>query len=146
MTGIIFTGHGTFASGMHSAVSLLAGESDSILSVDFPGDNVALLKEKLQAAISILLQKQCQQILILCDILSGSPFHTAVTVSQNYTNISIIYGIHLALAVELCLNAESSVFSETDLTTLLTDSREMTGLFCLTQESNAPLDCTDEGI
>lgn len=146
MTGIIFTGHGTFASGMHSAVSLLAGESDCILSVDFPGDNVALLKEKLQAAISILLQKQCQQILILCDILSGSPFHTAVTVSQGYANISIIYGIHLALAVELCLNAENADFSEAELLTLLTDSREMTGLFCLSQENTAASDYGDEGI
>ncbi len=146
MTGIIFTGHGAFASGMHSAVSLLAGESDCVLSVDFPGDHTALLKERLQSAISTLLQKQCQQILILCDILSGSPFHTAVTVSQSYTNISIIYGIHLALAVELCLNAESSVFSEADLETLLTDSREMTGLFRLSQESNSSLNCPGEGI
>lgn len=146
MTGIIFTGHGSFASGMHSAVSLLAGESERVLSVDFPGDNTALLKEKLQSAISTLLQKQCQQILILCDILSGSPFHTAVTVSQGYSNISIIYGIHLAIAVELCLRAEDAVFSETDLNTLLADSREMTGLFRLSQENTDASDYADEGI
>ena len=42
MTGIIFTGHGVFASGMLSAVSLLAGESDHVLAVDFPGDCVEL--------------------------------------------------------------------------------------------------------
>lgn len=135
MTGIIFTGHGIFASGMHSAVSLLAGASDHMLFVDFPGDNVDLLKDKLHAAISSLLEKQCHQIIILCDILGGSPFNASVTVSQNYPNIHIIYGITVALAVELCLQSDASDLSKTALNNLLADSREMTGLFQLVPES-----------
>lgn len=146
MTGIIFTGHGTFASGMHSAVSLLAGESDHILSVDFPGDSVELLKEKLQEAISTLFEKQCRQIIILCDLLSGSPFHASVTVSQEYTNIHVIYGINAAIAVELCLRADDAELSEADLLNVLKENREMTGLFRIPKESTETSDCVNDGI
>lgn len=146
MTGIIFTGHGAFASGMHSAVSLLAGESDHVLSVDFPGDSVEFLKERLQAAISTLLEKQCQQIIILCDILSGSPFHASAAISQGYSNIHIIYGVNVAIAVELCLRADDSSLSGAELESLLQDSREMTGLFLLPPETDEAPGSMDEGI
>lgn len=151
MTGIIFTGHGTFASGMHSAVSLLAGSSDHILFVDFPGDNVELLKKKLQSSISFLLEKQCSHILILCDILGGTPFNTSVALSLDFPNIHIVYGITVALAVEICLSSDDSDLSEADLVSLLADSREMTGLFQLSPESTREDSSevhgyTDEGI
>lgn len=147
MTGIIFTGHGTFASGMHSAVSLLAGESDHILSIDFPGDNVELLKVKLRDAITALLEeKQCQQIIIMCDLLSGSPFNASVTVSSEYENIHVIYGVTVAIAVELCLRADDAELSETDLIDVLEDGREMTGLFGILPDKDIASDCAEDGI
>ncbi|MDE5907892.1 MAG: PTS sugar transporter subunit IIA [Lachnospiraceae bacterium] len=146
MTGIIFTGHGTFASGMHSAVSLLAGESDHVLSVDFPGESVELLKEKLHTAISDLFEKQCQQIIILCDLLSGSPFNASVTISQGHSNIYVIYGINVAIAVELCLRADDAELSEADLFSVLEDSQEMTGLFRLSQDKEDTSGCMNDGI
>lgn len=146
MTGIIFTGHGSFASGMHSAVSLLAGDSDYVLYADFPGDSVELLKEKLRSAISSLFEKQCQQIIILCDLLSGSPFNASVTVSSEYENIHVIYGINVAIAVELCLRADDAALSDADLIDMLEEGREMTGLFQLPPENDTDEGCVGEGI
>ena len=146
MTGIIFTGHGVFASGMLSAVSLLAGESDHVLAVDFPGDCVELLKDNLQAAITSLFEKQCQQIIILCDLLSGSPFNASVTVSQEYENIYVIYGVNAGIAVELCLRADDAELSEADLNSVLEDGREMTGLFRIPPNGEEDFGDSAEGI
>jgi len=42
MIGIIITGHGTFGSGISSAVELLTGHQDFIVPVDFRGEQPPL--------------------------------------------------------------------------------------------------------
>ncbi|HBG11946.1 MAG TPA: PTS system fructose subfamily transporter subunit IIA, partial [Clostridium sp.] len=66
MIGIIITGHGTFATGISSAVELLTGHQDFIVPVDFRGEHSEeQLKEHLKAAFDRLLD--CEQIFVLCD-------------------------------------------------------------------------------
>lgn len=77
MTGIIVTGHGSFATGITSGLMLLAGEPEYYEAVDFlPEDSIDMLTEKLEAAIGRL--DSCEGILILADLAGGSPFNVSL--------------------------------------------------------------------
>ncbi len=55
MIGIIISGHGTFATGISSAVELLTGHQDFIIPVDFREEHSEeQLKENLKAAFDRL--------------------------------------------------------------------------------------------
>ena len=83
MTGIIITGHGYFAQGLMSAARLIAGDAEMISEVNFPeGMDINELRENMETAIRDM---PTSQILILTDIMGGSPFNTA---SQLLTEIS----------------------------------------------------------
>lgn len=99
MLGIIISGHGTFASGLVSALKLLMGEHEHIIAVDFPEEvDDFMLKKHLTAAIKEL--HLCDNILLLTDILGGTPFKTSVLVGSSYKGCVTIYGANLAMLIE----------------------------------------------
>ena len=73
MKYVIMVSHGEFAPGLHSAVKMMTGERDDVLSTSLKADmsadefaaNFRTLVEPLNADDSVML---------LADILSGSPF------------------------------------------------------------------------
>ena len=100
MTGIIVTGHGTFATGITSGLKLLAGEPENYEAVDFlPEDSIELLTEKLEAAISRL--DPCEGILILADLAGGSPFNVALRLKLGSAReIEVIGGTNLPVLLD----------------------------------------------
>lgn len=113
MIGIIITGHGTFATGISSAVELLTGHQDFIVPVDFRGEHSEeQLKEHLKAAFDRLLD--CEQIFVLCDILGGSPFKNAVMLSIGDERIKVLYGTNLGMTVELAMRGMMGQVPEAD--------------------------------
>ena len=75
MVGILITGHGHFASGIASSVELIMQSLEGVEVVDFPqGDTATELKENMHNALS----KFDGEIVVFADLLSGSPFNTAV--------------------------------------------------------------------
>lgn len=102
MIGIIITGHGTFGTGIVSAIELLTGHQDFLLPVNFEAEHSEeQLKDNLKAGFERF--RDCQQILVLCDLLGGSPFKNAVLLSFGDVRIRVLYGINLAMAVELAM-------------------------------------------
>lgn len=113
MIGIIISGHGTFATGISSAVELLTGHQDFIVPVDFREEHSEeQLKENLKAAFDRL--KDCEQVLVLCDILGGSPFKNAVMLSIGDERIKVLYGTNLGMAVELAMRCMMGQITEAD--------------------------------
>ncbi len=113
MTGIIITGHGSFASGISSALELLTGHQDFLIPIDFKGEHSEeQLKENLKAAFERF--RDCEQILVLCDILGGSPFKNAVLLSFGDERIKVLYGINLGMAVELAMRCMTGQIPEGD--------------------------------
>ena len=89
MIGIVVTGHGLFAEGMHSSAKMIAGENDHIKYVCFEeGMGLEELAEKLGAAYTEL--SDCDGIVVLSDLPGGSPFKTAVEVSMSHPDKQII--------------------------------------------------------
>lgn len=112
MIGYIITGHGNFATGMASAVKLITGIQDGIIACDF--DDMSAfdsVRVKLNEAVATL--QGCDNIIIFCDLLSGTPFNQALDlrVSSGDDRIHIIYGVNLPLLIEAVIkgNNEATV-------------------------------------
>ena len=100
MIGLVVTGHGLFAEGMHSSARMIAGENDHIKYVCFEdGMGLEQLAEKLNAAYNEL--SDCDGIVVLSDLPGGSPFKTAVEVSMSHPDkkIEVLAGTNLPMIV-----------------------------------------------
>ena len=76
MIGLLITGHGNFATGVTSSVDLIAGKQENYQAVDFlPTYNLDDLDREMTKALENL--KACSGVLILCDLLGGTPFNKA---------------------------------------------------------------------
>ena len=100
MIGIVVTGHGLFAEGMHSSAKMIAGENDHIKYVCFEdGMGLEELAEKLSAAYTELAD--CEGIVVLSDLPGGSPFKTAVEVSMSHPDkqVVVLSGTNLPMII-----------------------------------------------
>ena len=80
MVGLLVTGHGHFATGLGSALQLIAGTADNLAFVDFEADHsTETLTNNLSNALDGL--KGCDGVLVLADLAGGSPFKAAVELS-----------------------------------------------------------------
>lgn len=101
MIGMILSGHGHFASGLTSSVELIAGKPKFYVPVDFEStDSTDDLKAKLEAALVEL--EDCDSILVLTDLLGGSPFKVSVEMSMAHTEkpIRVLAGTNLGMIIE----------------------------------------------
>lgn len=91
MTGMIVTGHGSFATGITSGLKLLAGEPQRYKAVDFlPEDSVESLTEKLAGAAERL--GECDGIIIYADLTGGSPFNVAIRMKMEKGRVLEVIG------------------------------------------------------
>ena len=100
MIGIVVTGHGLFAEGMHSSAVMIAGENENIKYVCFKeGMGLEELSEQLSAAYNELAA--CDGIVVLSDLPGGSPFNTAVqcAAANPDKNIVVLSGTNLPMII-----------------------------------------------
>lgn len=102
MIGIIVTGHGHFAKGMGSALSLIAGDQSNYKEVTFEdGKTPEILAEELQAAITEL--NTDQGVLIFSDLKGGTPYKESVVLSMSNENVHVFGGTNIAMLLEASL-------------------------------------------
>ncbi|MWN32050.1 MULTISPECIES: PTS galactosamine/N-acetylgalactosamine transporter subunit IIA [unclassified Gilliamella] len=107
MIGIILTGHGSFATGLYQAATQIIGEQTQFCAVDFPD---GMSSERLEQQLSSSL-KQCDKgdgVIFLTDIIGGSPFRLAATLSLQLNRIEVISGINMPLLLEVLLQRNES--------------------------------------
>lgn len=101
MVGLLVTGHGHFATGLGSALQLIAGTADNLAFVDFEADHSTdTLTANLNNALDGL--KGCDGVLVLADLAGGSPFKAAVECkfARPDQNIEVVAGTNLSMLVE----------------------------------------------
>ena len=105
MIGIIITGHANFGSGLLSSLKLIAGSPDNVYAVDFlEGHSVEDLEKNINEKIDVLLTNGVKDVLILSDLLGGSPFKTSVEMKmKSKTNIEVISGTNLGMLIEVSM-------------------------------------------
>lgn len=98
MITLIIIGHGQYASGIISSLELIAGKQEGVIAINFL-ENMSQedLKETLETTIQPL-----SKILILSDLLGGTPFKVATTIMQEQSNkdIDVISGLNLSMLLE----------------------------------------------
>jgi PTS system N-acetylgalactosamine-specific IIA component len=106
MIGLIISGHGNFASGLHTSLKLIAGEAESIEFVDFEEkDSTEDLKKKYYASLHNLAA--CDGILALSDLAGGSPFKTLVEVKTEIEKpMEVIGGANLPMLLQISLTKD----------------------------------------
>ena len=112
MIGLILTGHGQYASGLKSGLNLVVGDLANVKAIDFEGDRVEAYKVKLKEIISEMLEKY-DSLAIATDIAGGTPYNTAVTLTNEDQRVMVFSGLNFQLAYELS-NLESDVKSYAD--------------------------------
>jgi PTS system N-acetylgalactosamine-specific IIA component len=105
MIGVIVTGHGKFASGMESALKLLAGRPEKFTSVDFrQEDTIDDLEFRLRDAIRDM--SECTGILILADIYEGAPYRESIEMKEKMApqKIEVVTGVNLGMLMQVNLS------------------------------------------
>ena len=100
MIGLVVTGHGHFADGLHTSAKMIAGDSEFIKYVNFEdGMSTETLAEKLGEAYNALAS--CDGIVVLSDLPGGSPFKTAVecAVACPDKKIEVLAGTNLPMLI-----------------------------------------------
>lgn len=99
MIRMLIAGHGRFASGVISGIEMIFGPQGDIEKVEFvDGETKSELDEKMDVAIGRL--EGSDGILLLCDVLQGSPFQCAAERALCDSRICVVYGANVAMAVE----------------------------------------------
>lgn len=106
MIGLIISGHGNFATGLHSSLKLISGEPINVEYVDFEEtDSIETLKEKYYTSLKTL--DNCDSILALTDLAGGSPFKTLVEVKTEIEKpMEVIGGTNLPMALEISMTKD----------------------------------------
>ena len=99
MIGLILTGHGVFSTGMHQSVSMIAGEQANVQAVPFFNDTgLDVLESNIRKAVDSMLET-CPAVVILTDLLGGTPFRISMTVASNYQNVEVLAGTNLPMVL-----------------------------------------------
>lgn len=111
MIGIIITGHGKFASGLLSAVEVIAGKQQNVQAIDFlVEDSSEGLWEKIAQAAK---EMNVDGILFLTDISGGTPFNTSVLVSKKLRlPCHILSGTNMPLIIEAAFSRDAMLLDD----------------------------------
>ena len=102
---VLMVSHGEFAPGLHTAVKMIAGDRDTVLSTSLKdgmgADEYAANVEKLVANIT-----PEDKLVVLADIMGGSPLTTAMNVLAEkglLANTKAFTGMNLPMALTVIL-------------------------------------------
>lgn len=133
MIGVIVSGHGNFATGITSALNLILGNQDNYKTVDFPeSDTATELENNIKNAIQSL--NHCEQIIIFCDLLSGSPFNISIMEAMKNENIKVIYGTNLGMLIESMMKRNIGVEFDNIVNEAIEVGQTQIGLFTVVQD------------
>ena len=138
MIGLVVTGHGLFAEGMHSSANMIAGENELVKYVCFKeGMNTEQLAEDLIAAYNSL--GECDGIIVLSDLPGGSPFRTAVESSMTLPDkkIIVLSGTNLPMIITAATMASFSDDAESMAEELLFEGKDNVVRFALAERAEA---------
>lgn len=103
MAGIVVTGHGNFATGLMSAVELIAGKQEKVIAVDFvDGMSVSELDMELRRAAAAV--DSDTGVVFFSDLVGGSPFKSSVLLGQTL-DAEVIAGSNLPMILSVIFTA-----------------------------------------
>lgn len=109
MMKLLLVSHGSLAQAMLESAEMICGPQEDIQALGlFPGDSPDALKESIKETLD---QWNGQDILVLTDIRSGTPFNTVASLMQSYP-FRHISGVNLALLIEALMDRDDMCADE----------------------------------
>ena len=129
MVGIIITGHCNFATGIASAVKLVAGQQKNLEAVDFLDTYSTEALDKLE---------ECKNIIFFTDIVGGSPFKiSAELAATSSKNIKIISGTNLGMLIENVMMRDMDINFDELVETAISTGKQQVLKFEMCRETEA---------
>lgn len=102
MIKIIIVAHGNFPDGILSSLELIAGHQEYVVGINF----IAGMSSN---DVRVALQREVidfKEILVLTDLLGGTPFNVSSALSVEYTDkkIKVLSGLNLSMLMEAVLS------------------------------------------
>ncbi len=99
---LILVGHGQYASGVASAVSMLSGNEEAVSFVDFtPVVSPDEFESRLRGVA------ECgEEVVIICDLVGGTPYNRACVIAHGNDQVKVVAGMNLAAILEAALSIE----------------------------------------
>ena len=116
MIGILLMSHGKMAEGMLDSCQLFFGEAIQQLQALCLAkeESVEGFDERIRAALASL--DEGQGVLVLCDLLGGTPAHRCVSLLTEGQKIRVITGMNLGMLIEILgIRATLSSVDQLDL-------------------------------
>jgi PTS system N-acetylgalactosamine-specific IIA component len=97
---IVLAGHGTMPAALLATTELICGSVADFAAVGLqPTESPDHYAEGLRAAIG----RDGRRVLVLCDLLGGTPFNVAAAIARRSPRVVCIAGVNLSMAVEAAL-------------------------------------------
>lgn len=111
MIGVVITGHGQFASGLVTSLSLIGGEFPNVAAVDFTAaDSPENLMVRLKEAVGCF--ESCERVAFFTDVAGGSPFKCSAIVGQATADFRVFAGTNLPMLLEFLFARETGDLSQ----------------------------------
>ena len=111
MVGIVLVSHGSMASGLLSALEMIAGEQDGVVSVQFPLDMTPETLRNITAKAVDSVDGGVG-VLLLVDLLGGTPAFIATEQIKLRDDIVVITGANLPMLLDVCTQREGATLTE----------------------------------
>lgn len=109
---VIAVSHASLASGVYSAIKMIAGEFDNIRIEEFKdNDSLEAFDKKLETAYDELKEKY-NNIFVLADLAGGTPFNRAVMTLGEKENVRVIGGLNFA-SLYTAINSDGDDIDDT---------------------------------
>lgn len=109
---VIAVSHASLASGVYSAIKMIAGEFDNIRIEEFKdNDSLEAFDKKLETAFEELKEKY-NNIFVLADLAGGTPFNRAVMTLGEKENVRVIGGLNFA-SLYTAINSDGDDIDDT---------------------------------
>ena len=106
---LLVTTHGAFAQALLSTAEMIFGEQKNISSLTLmPGMQIEDFRLKIE---DYIVKHENDNILILVDLLSGSPFNSVIPQLQN-ERIYVVTGVNLPMLLEVGMQKDKIGFEE----------------------------------
>ncbi len=97
---IVIAGHGTLPAALLATTEMICGEIPDLAAVGLAASETPdHYAEGLRAAIG----RDHRPVLVLCDLLGGTPFNVASAIGRRSPRVVCIAGVNLAMAIEAAL-------------------------------------------
>lgn len=108
---VLMVSHGGFAEGLCDTLRMFAGNSEGIMSIGLrDGESVERFRLRAQTLIAQLDQQD--ELLVLADLIGGSPLTTVLDVLQEkgmLTNTAVLGGMNLPMALNAVLCKDQGI-------------------------------------